>query len=333
MDPAQFYVHKVLNFGPERPWLDGFVHFGFHDRKGNQYILDWDRHYVGLLGEGDRLLWTAGPVSPGLSSRHFEVGLGKPTYVTDLPDGRLAIASHGTTQLFALDPDEGQAEVLVDGARLGMKDLGNCVADRAGTLWVNEIEGCRVWRFDASGRPLAVIGDGVPGFQSYETPWVDTRFNWIYDIRLGPNGNLYVLDSKNYALRMVDLNREVVVPIAGTGQGGYSGDGGPASSATLGTNPTAYFDGPYSLSLDEEGNIFIGDTQNHVVRMIEADTGIIRTIAGNGQAVPGLRNRTSESDPLRLHLPLICSMDYHRGFLLVPDASGDLAVLTRLATD
>ncbi len=72
--------------------------------------------------------------------------------------------------------------------------------------------------------------------------------------------------------------------MAGTGAPGCEGDGGDALEATFGGDKSARFDGPISLSLDKEGNIFIGDRQNHVVRMIHAETNIIETIAVASEA-------------------------------------------------
>jgi hypothetical protein len=181
----------------------------------------------------------------------------------------------------------------------------------------------------ATGIPLLTLGDGQPGFQKGTVPFQEARFNWIYDMRLGPDGNLYVLDSKNFSVRRINPLEGTVSTIVGTGQPGYSGDGGPASEATLGSNPTEYFDGPFSLSVDEEGNLFIGDTYNHVVRMVHHSTQQITTIAGNGQAYANTRNNPLETEPLKLHFSKICSMDYYDGYLFVPDWNDDLIVLKR----
>jgi hypothetical protein len=178
---------------------------------------------------------------------------------------------------------------------------------------------------------MLTLGDGKPGFQLDVVDFDEVRFNWIYDIRRGPDGNIYVLDSKNFAVRMIGSCR--VYTLAGTGKGGYDGDGGNARDATFSSNPKERIDGPISLSLDEEGNIYVGDRQNHVVRMIHSKKGVIRTIAGNHQSIKGQKNNPDETNPLRLNLPEISSMDYDRGRLLVPtDITtdvGDLIVLKR----
>ena len=174
---------------------------------------------------------------------------------------------------------------------------------RRGSIWVNEVTGCRVWRFDQDGKVLSVLGNGEPGFQISSATFEEVRFSWIYDLRRGPDDRLYVLDSRNFALRVIDVERGRVETIAGTGNPGYAGDGGNAREATVGGDPTAKFDGPISLSLDEAGNAYIGDRHNYVVRMIERASGTITTIAGRPAADDDLPNDPHESDPLRLNLP------------------------------
>jgi hypothetical protein len=214
--------------------------------------------------------------------------------------------------------------------------MGNCVVDDEGCIWVNEVTGCRLWRFDSAGRAAEVLGDGTPGFRSDPVPFAEARFNWIYDIRRGPAGTILVLDSRNYALRVVDPARRCVTTVAGDGRPGYEGDGGDARHARFGGDPAAKFDGPISLSVDESGNAYIGDRFNHVVRMIEGATGVISTIAGTPKADDGRANDRDARDPLRLNLPKISSMDSHDDRLFVPTDltpdSGDLVVLRRLDT-
>jgi len=120
------------------------------------------------------------------------------------------------------------------------------------------------------------------------------------------------------------------MPIAGNGTAGYTGDGGDPLLATFGSDPGAKFDGPYSLSIDEQGNLFIGDTYNHVVRMIERKRNKITTIAGNTQIIPNLRNDPRINDPFKLNLPKICSMDYYNNLLFIPEWDGDLVILRKI---
>jgi len=330
---ADWVVERIVHFGAGDFVKSGLAHFGFHLRNGRYCAIAHQQHYLGLIGEDDRLLWTAAPRPVFESVPNIAVDLDFPIYVDVLPDETLVVANFGNARLYRLDPEALRASLLVDGHKLGLGDMGNCVIDDAGSIWVNEVRGCRVWRFDQGGRPLETLGDGVAGFQTDDVSFDMVRFNWVYDLRPGPDGSLYVLDSKNFALRVIDPATRSVRVVAGTGAPGYAGDGADAQSATFGSDPAAMFNGPISLSLDEAGNAYIGDRFNHVVREIDRASGNISTIAGRPGAALEAGNDSGECDPLRLNLPLISSMDYHGGRLFVPtdlaDGSGDLAILSR----
>ena len=328
-------IERIINFDFESGDLckDGFVHFGFHDREGKQYAVEHQKRFLGPVGENDKLKWTVANRTVFEGVPNIVAELRYPMYVDSMPDGTLVCSNFGNNRLYRIDVGKMEAKLLVDGSALGMKKVGNCVVDDEECVWVNEVEGCRVWRFDSTGKPVLTLGDGEPGFQPAVADFDEARFNWIYDIRRSPEGNICVLDSKNFAVRMIDIKNRRVYTLAGTGKGGYEGDGGDARFATFGSSPEEHFDGPISLSLDEEGNIYVGDRYNHVVRMIHRKTGIIRTIAGNHQIIDGQKNNPNETDPLKVNLPKISSMDYHSGRLFVPtditSGLGDLIVLRK----
>jgi hypothetical protein len=303
------------------------MYLQFHDQLGASYVLDYDNNWLGGVGPDGQLQWTCGQASAHSSPVHIAADLEHPAFVSRQPDGGILVSCFGINKLYRVVPEERLARVLIDGSAHGLADTGYGVVDDQGHIWVNEITGCRVWQFDATGAPIRSVGNGRPGFQSQPVPVAEAQFKWVYDIRVGPDGNVYVLDSRNFALRMIDLQQDLVRPIAGTGSPGYSGDGGDAAQATFGSDPEAKFDGPWAMSLDEEGNIFIGDTQNHVVRMIDRRTSRIHTIAGRHTVRPDERNDPAVTDPMALALPKICSMDYADGRLYVPDYQGDLVIL------
>jgi hypothetical protein len=326
-------VDKIIHFGPEDFVKNGLPHFGFHDRIGNHYAINHQKHFLGLIGKNGQLEWTAAAHQVFEGTPNVTAKLNYPMYIDSLPDKTLIVSNFGDARLYRIDVSAMKAELFVDGSALGMKDAGNCVVDNGGSVWVSEVIGCRVWRFDSTGKPVLTLGNGTRGFQSNAVDFREARFGWIYDMRRGPEGNIYVLDSTNFAVRRIDLKQSIVTRLAGSGKPGYEGDCGSALNATFGSDPTQKFDGPISMSLDEEGNIFVGDRQNHVVRMIDRKSGTIRTIAGKHDSVEGLSNNPDEKDPLRLNLPEISSMDYWDGHLFVPtdltSETGDLAVLTR----
>lgn len=94
-------------------------------------------------------------------------------------------------------------------------------------------------------------------------------------------GNLYVADTSNNRVRRVDAATGIMTTVAGTVTGGYSGDHGPGTAAQV--------NAPIALAVDGAGNLYIGDSGNYVVRMVNAQTGIITTLAGvgGGSGAPG----------------------------------------------
>lgn len=134
----------------------------------------------------------------------------------------IVVPSRNTNpQIYKIFPEKKAVKLFIDTGKMGLKDIGNCEYDLDGNVWVNEITGCRVWQFDSEGSKKQVLGQGTPGFQKKPTTFAEARFNWVYDLRLGPDGNIYVLDSKNYALRIIDLQNKRVTLIVGTGEPGY----------------------------------------------------------------------------------------------------------------
>lgn len=325
-------IKHIFNFEQDKLWGHGFCQFGFHGKKGEQYMLQWDEHWLGHLTPDDQFTWTAGSVNKGLSNNHISIDVEHPHYISESPDGSLILSSNGNSKIYKIYPEKGAAELFIDTRKFGIKehDTGNCIYDLDGNIWVNDIRGCKVWQFDADGKLLLTLGDGTPGFQKEPVSFNAVKFNWIYDLRLGPDGNIYVLDSKNFAVKMIDIVNGVVTTVVGTGEPGDSVDGVDALNATLGSKEDEYFDGPLSLSLDEEGNVFIGDTFNHVLRMVDKSTNIINTIAGSKNIQPHKRANPNEKDPLKLNLPMIASLEYYNGCLFVPEMDGDLVVLEKI---
>jgi hypothetical protein len=330
---ADWIVDRIVHFGLEDFVKNGLSHFGFHDRTGKHYAIFHQKHFLGLIGEKDRLEWTVAAHQVFEGTPNIVARLNYPMYIDNLADGTLIVSNFGDARLYRVDVERKEVGLFVNGSSIGMKDAGNCVVDNEDSVWVNEVKGCKIWRFDSTGKPLLTLGDGTPGFQSGAIEFGEAKFSWIYDLRRGPDGNIYVLDSRNFAVRLIDLKHCAVSTLAGTGRAGYEGDNGDALNATFGSDPAARFDGPISLSLDEEGNIFVGDRMNHVVRMIDRESNTIRTIAGNRNSVGGKSNNLREKDPLRLNLPEISSMDYWNEHLFVPTdlspETGELAVLRK----
>jgi sugar lactone lactonase YvrE len=125
-----------------------------------------------------------------------------------------------------------------------------------------------------SGILTTVAGDGYPGDYGNGGMAVDAEFAGPQGIAVDGAGNLYVADSYAEVVRKVTASTGIITAFAGSGVGGYAGDGGPATSAALSF--------PTNVTVDAAGNVYIADSDNNVVRMVDAKTGIISTVAGDG---------------------------------------------------
>ena len=322
-------IDRIINFSDDKLWGQGHVHYGFHDSRGNRYFFHYSGNWIGRIAEDDEFLWTAGMGADVSSGFHMDSDFENPIFLTEQPDGRLLVSCAGNASVFEIDPGQRTVRSFLDGRALGMKDISSCVLDSAGHVWVSEITGCKIWCFDRQGRVLRTIGTDEAGFQPGTVPASEARFGWIYVMKMGPDGRIYILDSTNYAVRRLDLQADSVETIVGTGKPGHSGDGGDAVEATLGGAAGEEFDGPYGLCVDEEGDLLIADTYNHAIRHVDRVSGTIWTIAGHTDSVLHQRNDPSETDPLKLNIPKAAGLDYHAGRLFIPEDDGDLIVLRR----
>jgi DNA-binding beta-propeller fold protein YncE len=121
-----------------------------------------------------------------------------------------------------------------------------------------------------------VVGNGDEGYAGDGGPAVDATLNNPFDMAFDAAGNLIFTDTFNHCIRRVDARANIIETIAGSGEAGYSGDGGPG--------PMACFNQPYGLAIDRNGTIYTADRLNAVVRRIDGETGVVTTFAGTGDA-------------------------------------------------
>lgn len=135
----------------------------------------------------------------------------------------------------------------------------------------------------------AVAGNFFFGNSGNGGPATAALLDTPHDIAFDTQGNLYIADTFNHQIRKVDTQTGVISVYAGTGSPGMSGNGGPAIQASLNT--------PTGLAFNSLGHLYIADSQNKVVRMVNRQTGIITTIAGGGD------NTTNRATDYRFGLP------------------------------
>lgn len=144
--------------------------------------------------------------------------------------------------------------------------------DVVGNLYV-ALSTNQIMKVSPMGQITRFAGQGRPGFGGDGGPAFDAVFNSIRGLASDGAGNIYVADSGNLRIRRINSDG-VVQTLAGTGEPGFSGEGGPATEARLG-----WVD---QISVDTEGNVLIADVWNRRIRKIMAD-GTIVTVAGNGR--------------------------------------------------
>ena len=159
-----------------------------------------------------------------------------------------------------------------------------------------------------SGKIQTYVGTGEAGYAGDGGLALQAACSEPFMCDFDSAGNLFYTEAKNHIVRRVDKSTGVVTTVAGTGESGYSGDGGPATQATM--------QEPYSLQVDGNGDIYIVDRLNAVVRKVDAATGIISTVAGTGEV--GYSGDGGPGDKSMLREPNDCFLD-GKGGLLIAD--------------
>lgn len=149
--------------------------------------------------------------------------------------------------------------------------------DAAGNIYIADRTNHRIRKVSTSGIITTVAGNGTPGFSGDGGPATNAAINYPFGVAVDGAGNIYFADNINHRIRKVNTSG-IITTVAGNGTGGFSGDGGPATSAQI--LP------PWGVAVDTAGNLYLGDFYNGRVRKVNT-AGIISTVAGGGNDFPG----------------------------------------------
>src|SRR5260370_1182668 len=170
-----------------------------------------------------------------------------------------------------------------------------------GALYFCEVGNHRVRRLDMKTHRLSTVaGTGTKGYSGDGGPAAGTPLNGPRAVDLDPQGNLYLALREGNTVLRIDSKAGKIYHLAGTGEKGYSGDGGPAKLAKL--------NGPKGISYSSDGGVYIADTESHTIRRIDLKSGVITTVLGTSERGDG-----PDGDPLKCKLARPHGVYVHKG--------------------
>jgi sugar lactone lactonase YvrE len=207
-------------------------------------------------------------------------------YFTDQANNRIReVDARGMVSTLAGNGDAGYVDGPGGSAEFDAPD--GIALNAMGDLFIGDFDDSCIREVDPSGDVTTYSGNGMAGFAN--GPVASAEFNRPEGVAIDRLGNLYVADDHNFRIREIGTDG-VVTTLAGNGTKGYVD--GPAASAEFGNSN--------GLAVDSNFNVYVTDSTNNRIRMIDTATGLVSTLAGNGQSGsvdgPGGPNGSAELD-------------------------------------
>lgn len=274
------------------------------DAQGRVLILDWNNLRLRRLNSDGTIETVMGndteafPVDGALAK---DTSLHHPSDVEKDAAGRMFVAGNHVPVVFRVDSDQRVFTVA------GSDDFGNdgdggparsaklsepygVKPDASGGFYISDATANVVRYVDAGAIIHTVAGNGERGYGGDGGPATQAQLDGPTRLQTDVDGDLYFCDTDNHVVRR--LRDGVITTVAGTGQPGYSGDGGPAEQAQL--------NAPYDLRFSPAGDLYVADTGNNVIRRVDAN-GVVTTVVGSG--AQGFDGDGGEARAARLNRP------------------------------
>lgn len=344
-DSRNAQLYRPMDVAP-RPGTSDFV------------VVDWNNHRLRMVGSDYVINTIMGDDLPGdgpddQSDRDapgapgVDVKLNHPVQVEWSPDGNLYLPAWHNHKIRIWTPATGMVVVIAGdvgfdtgnganggfaGDTLAAEDAllffpNSIIFDDAGGFMFVDQKNLRLRTVDSSGIINTVAGSGSFGFEDAtlpatlsDNPLLNEEFSFV-DAAANPqpepagaiefdaDGNVYVADTWNHIIRHIDFDAGTITTVAGTPKtAGFTGDGGPATSATLNT--------PRDIEMGPDGRLYIADAFNNAIRAYDPVSGTIETVAGTG--VLGMGDHGTQALEMDLNQPYGIDFD-DSGALFIAD--------------
>ncbi|WP_462202950.1 SMP-30/gluconolactonase/LRE family protein [Frankia sp. CcWB3] len=199
------------------------------------------------------------------------------------PDGSLLVSSLATDRIQKITPagavsdlaGTGAGGISGDGGPASAAQLdgpGSTTRDKAGNIYIGDAKNNRIRKISPAGVITTIAGTGDAGYGGAGGPATAAKINGPNDLQMTDDGTLYFADLASDTIQKVTPGG-IITTVAGTGEEGFSGDGGPATRAKLNVP---------SLTVGPDGRtLYLADYRNHRIRRVDPN-GVITTIAGTG---------------------------------------------------
>ena len=230
----------------------------------------------------DTIAGTGEPGFSGDGGPAIEAQMEFPTAVAVTSDGRVYVADNinqrvrvinldGTIDTVAGTGIEGEPSEAKAATEIDMSNVYGIATGPNDELYVLSRGHATIYRV-VDGIATPIIGNGEPGYTGDGGPAIEAQIDWTNHLVVAPDGTMFLAETGNDCIRMVDT-KGIITTVAGTGEPGFSVDGGPATEAQI--------DSPSAIAMDKEGAVYIADFDNDRIRKFTPG-GNMETVAGTG---------------------------------------------------